>query len=89
MDEHDSLSHDRWWYVYILRCNNGAIYTGCTHDLVDRIRRHNSGQVDSTSSKLPISLLGFTAFKERYKAFAYERYLKSGSGRAFKMRRLI
>ncbi len=78
-----------WWYVYILRCHNGLFYTGCTHDLTDRIVRHNSGQVHATSNKLPVTLLGFTAFRERYKAFAYERYLKSGSGRAFKQKRLI
>ncbi|MBL0152055.1 MAG: GIY-YIG nuclease family protein [Chitinophagaceae bacterium] len=57
--------------------------------MTDRLNRHHSGKVDYTSDKLPVTLLGFTAFRERQKAFAYERYLKSGSGRAFKLKRLI
>ncbi len=87
--KHLSGEREEWWYVYILRCNNGQLYTGCTSDLSDRLRRHHSGKVDATCDKLPVSLLGFTAFLERHKAFAYERYLKSGYGRAFKLKRLI
>lgn len=84
-----AFSDKEWWYVYILRCHKGLLYTGCPHDLSDRIIRHNKGHVDATSDRLPVTLLGFTAFRERHKAFAFERYLKSGSGRAFKMRRLL
>lgn len=86
---HFTGEKEEWWYVYILRCNNGQLYTGCTSDLTDRINRHHSGKEDYTSDKLPVTLLGFTAFRERQKAFAYERYLKSGSGRAFKLKRLV
>lgn len=73
MNEQDSVFHARWWCVYILRCENESLYGGCTHDLVDRICRHNLVQVVSTGDKLPVTLLGFTAFRVRYKAFAYER----------------
>ena len=36
------------YYVYILRCNNGATYTGCTKDLKDRFQRHINGYVPAT-----------------------------------------
>ena len=32
------------WYVYILRCADGTLYTGMTDDLDRRIRQHNSGK---------------------------------------------
>jgi len=76
-------------YVYILRCNDGSTYTGCTADLRDRFRRHNAGYVRSTQSKLPVQLLFYCAFKEQFRAFAFEKYLKSGSGRAFMNKRFM
>jgi predicted GIY-YIG superfamily endonuclease len=77
------------WYVYILLCSDGKHYTGCTSDLKDRLSRHNSGQVDSTKCKLPVKLIYFSAFPDKYKAFEFEKYLKSGSGRAFAKKHLI
>ena len=49
----------------------------------DRIKRHKSGYVDATKSRLPIELDFYIALKDEYKAFEFEKYLKSGSGRAF------
>ena len=31
------------WFVYILRCGNGALYTGVTTDLKRRVAEHQSG----------------------------------------------
>jgi predicted GIY-YIG superfamily endonuclease len=76
-------------YVYILLCANGKLYTGCTNDLRDRFHRHKSGEVESTKDLLPVKLIFYCAFPDKYKAFAFEKYLKSGSGRAFKNKRLI
>ena len=50
------------WYVYILRCNDGSYYTGCTNDLKDRVVRHNKGQVRYTKDKFPIELITYIAF---------------------------
>ncbi|MES2371627.1 MAG: GIY-YIG nuclease family protein [Bacteroidota bacterium] len=76
-------------YVYILRCKDGSTYVGCTHDLKERFARHNKGQVPSTKPKLPVTLTFYCAFKDKYTAFAFEKYLKSGSGRAFMNKRFI
>jgi predicted GIY-YIG superfamily endonuclease len=76
-------------YVYILRCNDGGSYTGCTGDLNDRINRHKNAQVPATCSRLPVCLVFYCAFMDKYKAFAFENYLKSGSGRAFMRKRML
>ncbi|MCD4833644.1 MAG: GIY-YIG nuclease family protein [Bacteroidales bacterium] len=76
-------------YVYILKCNNDTYYTGCTSNLKNRIERHNKGQVHYTKDKLPVKLITYTAFSDKYKAYEFEKYLKSGSGIAFRNKRLI
>lgn len=32
------------WYVYMVRCRSGALYTGITTDVEDRIKTHNAGK---------------------------------------------
>jgi putative endonuclease len=76
----------QFWYVYILKCSNGELYTGCTNNLEDRIKRHNMGHVIATKNMLPAELLTYIAFTDKYKAFDFEKYLKQGSGRAFSKR---
>ncbi|GAO44543.1 GIY-YIG nuclease family protein [Flavihumibacter petaseus] len=77
------------YYVYILLCANGDYYRGCTIDLKDRFRRHQAGHVPATAHNLPVSLVFYAAFPDKYKAFAFEKYLKSGSGGAFMHKRLV
>jgi putative endonuclease len=80
------LPLNKYWYVYILKCNNGEFYTGCTSDIEERLKRHNSGQVLATKDFLPVEIVTYIAFTDKYKAFAFEKYLKLGSGRAFSNR---
>ena len=75
--------------VYILKCNDESYYTGFTSDLTGRLNRHNSGQVKYTSSRLPVNTVVLVNFGNKFKAFDFEGYLKSGSGRAFMNKRLI
>jgi len=70
-------------YVYILTCKNNTRYIGCTQNLKERMSRHKKGYVTATKSRLPIKLHAYFAFKDRYLAYNFEKYLKSGSGRAF------
>jgi len=76
------------FYVYILKCYDGP-YTGCTDNLKDRIDRHTKGYVPATKNRRPLILKNYIAFSDRYKAFEFEKYLKSGSGRAFIKKHLI
>ncbi len=64
------------------------IDTGQTTDLGRRLSEHNSGKVPHTSKFGPWRIRSATAFRERARALAFERYLKSGSGRAFLHRHL-
>jgi predicted GIY-YIG superfamily endonuclease len=70
-------------YVYILRCSNGDYYKGCTSNLTERLERHQRGYVDATKHQLPVNLIFYFAIEDKYKAYEFEKYLKSGSGRAF------
>ncbi len=64
-------------------CADGEPYIGCTEDLKDRLDRHKKGNVPATSKRLPVKLHAYFAFSDKYVAFNFEKYLKSGSGRAF------
>jgi predicted GIY-YIG superfamily endonuclease len=76
-------------YVYILQSLAGErFYTGITDDLVARLSKHNSGAVTHTSKFRPWRIKSFVAFADEARAIAFEKYLKSGSGRAFAKARL-
>ena len=45
------------WVVYILRCGDGTLYTGCTNDLPHRLEAHRGGRgAKYTRSRLPVEL---------------------------------
>jgi putative endonuclease len=77
------------WYVYKLKCCDATFYVGCTSNIEQRLIRHHAKQVHYTSSRLPVTVVSYTAFADKYKAYEFEKYLKSGSGRAFAKKRLI
>lgn len=64
-------------------CNNQKSYVGCTDNLRERVDRHQKGYVPATKLVLPVKLISYFAFSNQYVAFNFEKYLKSGSGRAF------
>jgi len=70
------------YYVYSLKCKDGY-YVGCTDNLKDRIGRHQKGQIPATVDRLPLKLDFYFAINDKYRAFEFEKYLKSGSGRSF------
>ena len=75
--------------VYLLLCNDGTYYTGCTSNLEERLKRHCAGQVTYTAPRLPFQLITYIVFSDKYKAYHFEKYLKSGSGKAFTYKRLV
>src|SRR5215475_11464931 len=71
-------------YVYILQSlDSGHFYVGITDDLRARLAKHNAGEVPHTSKYGPWRIRTYFAFNNAARAVAFERYLKSGSGRAF------
>jgi len=46
------------YFVYILECSDGTLYTGLTADLNRRVREHNARQgAKYTRSRAPVSLV--------------------------------
>lgn len=46
------------WYVYILRCGDGSLYTGITREMERRWEQHNSGKgARYTRSRLPVQVV--------------------------------
>jgi predicted GIY-YIG superfamily endonuclease len=75
-------------FVYILQ---SAIdpehhYTGVTSHVENRLEWHNHGPSGQTVRHRPWSLLVILEFPTEPQALRFERYLKSGSGRAFAKR---
>jgi putative endonuclease len=77
------------WFVYILQCSDNSFYTGCTSDLCNRIHSHSKGENTYTKVRLPVTLVFYSAFLNKYKAYEFEKYLKSGSGKAFAQKRFL
>ena len=75
-------------YVYLLEslAIPNQHYVGYTSDLKARLSNHNSGRNPSTATHRPWNLGVYTGFPAERKATAFERYLKSGSGRTFAKR---
>lgn len=76
-------------YVYLIRSLSfpDKTYIGNTVNLVQRLATHNSGGSKHTLQNRPWELVLFLGFKDKLKATAFEKYLKSGSGSAFAKKR--
>jgi len=77
-------------YVYILQSvsDPDQFYTGLCADVAQRLAAHNAGQSTHTAKFKPWRLLSSHYFSDPNVAAAFERYLKTGSGRAFASKRL-
>ena len=76
-------------YVYLLRSisHPSRRYVGITSDVDKRLAAHNEGRSPHTSQYKPWGLVTYLAFSDEAKGRSFERYLKTGSGRAFALKR--
>ena len=79
------------YYVYIIQSISdlSQIYVGCTEDLERRLANHNAGGTSHTKKYRPWKLSVYIAFDQKDTAYEFEEYLKSGSGRVFRDKRLL
>ncbi|HEX9281323.1 MAG TPA: GIY-YIG nuclease family protein [Candidatus Udaeobacter sp.] len=79
------------YYVYLLKSRSRPTqpYIGSTCDLRQRLKQHNEGRSPHTAKFRPWTLLAYVAFADEKTAVVFERYLKSGSGRAFVNRHFL
>ncbi|MBI5794538.1 GIY-YIG nuclease family protein [Candidatus Uhrbacteria bacterium] len=76
-------------FVYILESTDCQHwYVGITENLEKRISEHNAGKSPHTSKFVSWKLKTSLSFADRNRAEAFERYLKSHSGRAFAKKHL-
>ena len=69
---------DDHWFVYILRCTDGSLYTGITNDLERRCRQHESGTASRyTRSRRPTTLVYHEAHASRSLALKREAAIKA------------
>jgi len=78
------------YVVYILQSlKDQSYYTGITTNLNLRLKDHNLGISKYSSSKKPFKITWYCIFNDKIRAIHFEKYLKSGSGIAFRNKRLI
>jgi predicted GIY-YIG superfamily endonuclease len=77
-------------FVYLLRSqmHPEQTYYGLADDVEARLKVHNAGGSKHTAKYKPWQLETYVAFSDADRALAFERYQKSGSGRAFAKKRL-
>jgi predicted GIY-YIG superfamily endonuclease len=70
------------WFVYLLRCANGTLYTGITKDVNRRCQQHNAGTASRyTRSRLPVVVVYQEAQPSRSLALKREATIKALSRR--------
>lgn len=65
------------YYVYLLRCGDGTLYTGYTDDVERRLAVHQSGKgAKYTRSRLPVELVYSEALPDKSAALRREAAIK-------------
>ncbi len=76
------LETDGGWFVYLLRCTDGSLYTGITNDVPRRLAQHNAGTASRyTRSRLPVVLVYQEAQASHSHALKRELAIKALSRR--------
>ena len=71
------------WYVYLVRCADGTLYTGVTTDLEGRERTHNRGRgAAHTRSRLPVAIVHAEPALDRGAALRRELAIKGMTRRS-------
>jgi putative endonuclease len=66
------------WFVYVVRCSDGSLYTGITNNLAHRIEWHNRGKgAKYTRSRRPVTLVYSKLCLTKRDAAAEERRIKA------------
>lgn len=68
------------WYIYILRCKDGSLYTGTTTDIPRRVNEHNRSKGGSyTRIRMPVKLVYQEPHPNRSEALKRETQIKRWS----------
>lgn len=65
------------WYVYVLRCRDGSLYTGISTDVDARVRAHDAGRgARYTRGRGPVALVHVERKRSRSTALRREAAIK-------------
>ncbi|MEN8097798.1 MAG: GIY-YIG nuclease family protein [Chloroflexota bacterium] len=71
------MTSERPWYVYVVECRDGSLYTGMTLDVLRRVGQHNKGRgARYTASRRPVSLKAAWRYSSRVAAMKAEARYK-------------
>jgi putative endonuclease len=66
------------WFVYIVRCKDGSLYTGISTDVARRVDAHNRGRgARYTRSRLPVTLVHLERRRSQSAALRREAAIKT------------
>jgi predicted GIY-YIG superfamily endonuclease len=66
------------WFVYILRCGDGSLYTGISTDVTERVAVHNAGRgARYTRPRLPVAVVHVERKRSRSTALKREAAIKA------------
>jgi predicted GIY-YIG superfamily endonuclease len=66
------------WFLYLVKCSDGTLYTGITNDLERRLDQHNDGKASRyTRSRVPVTLLYKEVCRNKSSALKKEFRMKS------------
>lgn len=72
-----NIKDERAWFVYVVRCADGSLYTGITTDLAARLLKHNSGAgAKYTRGRTPVELVWSRKMKNGTEARKLEAQMK-------------
>ena len=77
----ECVEGDTMWYVYILECKDGSLYTGVTDNLERRSNEHTDGSCHTTLRMKEPKLVFFEAFISEEDARRREGYFKTTKGK--------
>ena len=83
----------KYYFVYILKCNDKSYYTGFTNNLERRMQEHTSGKNKDcyTFDKRPLELVWFETFNDVFRCYCNwkeNKRMEQGKKRSFDWRRL-
>ncbi len=73
----------KFYYVYILKCNDESYYTGVTNNIDERIAQHENGYIKNcyTFKRRPLKLIYSVQMDDINQAIALEKQIKGWSRR--------
>jgi putative endonuclease len=71
------MTSNQPWYLYVVECTDGTLYTGISTDVARRLREHNAGRgARYTAARRPVTLRASWHFQDRRAAMLAETSLK-------------